>query len=89
MNLVQLGGLLLTVAGVALLIMTVLAWLVRGIARLARRPLDRWDGFYARWPARFVILGVFGMALGYGMMWGPSLVMGAKTDRAEKERRFQ
>lgn len=86
MNLIQLGGVLLTVTGIVLLIATLLAWLVLGVAKLARRPIERWEALYTRWSGRFIILGFFGLAFGFGMVWGPSLVAGAKADRGQVER---
>ena len=79
MGLVQLGGLTLFVLGLACLVGAPALMLVRRIAKSGP----------SVWTARLVILGIVGLALGYGMMWGPSLVVGAKADRAEKERRFE
>lgn len=84
MGLLQILGLVLSVLALIFLIAAPVSWLVRLIAKAAGRPVERWDGFYAQWPKRFVILGIVGLALGYGMMWGPSLLVGAKLKGAEE-----
>jgi|GEM_PF-4141199 len=83
MGLLQLVGLLITALALLVLIAAPVSYLVRAIARLAKHPVERWSGFYAQWPKRFVILGIVGLALGYGMMWGPSLIRGAELKREQ------
>ena len=83
MGLLQLAGLALTALALLVLAAAPVSHLVRAVAKLAGRPVERWDGFYAQWPKRFIILGIVGLALGYGMMWGPSLIRGAELKREE------
>jgi len=83
MGLLQLFGLLITALAFLTLIAAPISYLVRFVAKLAKQPVERWDGFYDQWPKRFVILGIVGLAIGYGMMWGPSLLRGAELKRAE------
>jgi hypothetical protein len=86
---VQLGGMLLGILGLVLLFLTPpVFWTLAWLNRRGRLP-ERWQRVLKVWPGRTTILGLVGLALGYGMMWAPSLVVGAKTDRAEKARRFE
>ncbi|MBP7704782.1 MAG: hypothetical protein KA105_05795 [Caulobacter sp.] len=81
MGVVQLVGLALFVLGLCSLVAAPLVLLARRLTKATTR--------FALWPTRLVIMGIFGLALGYGMMWGPSLVLGAKQDRVEKAKRFE